>query len=60
MRSGARLEMINNDPNGLFELIYHGLKNQRYERKIYGMEEINELEIAKQYVDTAKKLRRIR
>ena len=56
MRSGARVEMINNDPNGLFEMICHGLKAQRYERRVLGLEAINEIDIAKEYVDSSKKL----
>jgi len=56
MRSGARLEMVNNDPNGLYEMIYHGLKAQRFERKVLELEDVNEIETAKEYIDTAKKL----
>ena len=56
MRSGARLEMINYDTEYLTEMIYHGLHEQRRAREMADIEYINELEIAKQYVDTAKKL----
>lgn len=56
MRSGARLEMINNDPEGLYDLISEGLKAQRHERELYDMEKINESEVAKEYVNTAKKI----
>jgi len=56
MRSGVRTEMINYDLNGLFEMICHGLKAQRYERRVLGLEAINEIDVAKEFVDTAKKL----
>ena len=56
MRSGARMEMAKNDPTTLTEVIYHGLREQRGQRALVGIEYINEMDIAKEYVDTARKL----
>ena len=56
MRSGARMEMAKNDPTTLTEVIYHGLREQRGQRSLVGIEYINEMDIAKEYVDTARKL----
>ena len=56
MRSGARMEMAKNDPTTLTEVIYHGLREQRGQRVLADIEYINEMEMAKEYVDTARKL----
>ncbi len=56
MRSGARMEMAKNDPTTLTEVIYHGLREQRGQRALVGIEYIDEMDIAKEYVDTARKL----
>jgi adenylosuccinate synthase len=56
MRSGARMEMAKNDPTTLTEVIYHGLREQRGQRVLADIEYINEMAMAKEYVDTARKL----
>lgn len=54
MRAGARVEMINNDPDILLELVYSGLIGQRGLREKFGLESINERQIANEYIEQAK------
>lgn len=56
MRTGARTEIIKNDPDELRRLVYEGLLAQRPLRIDAGLESINETTIADQYVASAKRL----
>lgn len=56
LRTGARAEMIKNDPGLLFEITYNGLIAQRQLREDAGLESIDEESIAKNYVEHALKL----
>lgn len=54
MRAGARVEMINNNPDDLLQLIYSGLVAQRVLREQFELDSIDELEIANEYLEQAK------
>jgi adenylosuccinate synthase len=54
MRTGARTEIIKNNPDELLSLVYEGLLAQRPLREAANLEPINEESIAKEYVESAK------
>ena len=56
MRMGCRMEIIKHDPDGLRELVLAGLMAQRAIREAAGIEPIDEVEVAKNYVEKAKRL----
>lgn len=56
MRTGARTELIKNDPEGLYELVYNGLVAQRPLRQDAGLGDIDEEKVAREYVECAKNL----
>jgi len=56
MRMGCRMEMIKHDPEALHLLVLEGLIAQRPLRDAAGIEPIDEEEVAKNYVDKAKRL----
>lgn len=56
MRNGLRVEYVKNNPNELFDLVYKSLLDQRSFREEANVEEINELEITKKYIDAAQKI----
>jgi len=56
MRVGARVEMINNDPNLLQSLVCEGLKAQRQARQELDLEPIDESEVAEQFLLGIRKI----
>jgi adenylosuccinate synthase len=56
LRAGARVELIKDNPDGLLELVHAGLVAQRRLRDEAGIEPINELDVAKDYVENARHL----
>lgn len=56
MRVGARVEMINNDPNLLQSLVCEGLKAQRQAREDLSLEPIDENEVAEQFLTGIRKI----
>lgn len=56
LRESARAEIIKNDPVKLLLLVSDGLKAQREIRSELGLPQINETEVAKEYVSAAKKI----
>ena len=56
MREGVRVESIDNDPEGLLELAYDSLVAQRDQREAIGLEPIDDMAVAKAYVESAKKI----
>lgn len=56
MRAGARIELINKNPKGLLTLVYESLVAQRLLRQEADLDPINELTMAKEYIDAAKKI----
>lgn len=56
MRTGARTELIKNNPDGLLELVYEGLLAQRVLREEAELEPIDERAIANEYIAQAKRL----
>jgi len=55
-RIGVRAEIIKNNPDELEDIIINGLHNQREQREYLGLERINEVDAAKEYVEKAKNL----
>lgn len=56
MREGVRAELINNDPQALFEAIERGLLKQRHERVEARLPNIDEEAVAYEYVEAAQRL----
>lgn len=56
MRVGARTELINNDLDALYELVLGGLQAQRELRDAAGLDEIDEEEVAMEYILSARLL----
>jgi adenylosuccinate synthase len=56
MRTGARTEIIKQNPGELLELVYEGLIAQRLLREEAGLDPIDEKSIANEYVENAKSL----
>jgi adenylosuccinate synthase len=56
MRTGARTEIIKNNPDALLSLVYEGLLAQKLLRDAAGLEPINEKLVAQNYVEKTKKL----
>jgi len=57
MRTGARTEMIKNDPKKLYDLILDGLMAQKPLREAVGLKNIDEEAIAHEYIKNAQLLR---
>jgi len=57
MRAGARVELINDNPEGLSDIVYEGLVAQRPLRQEAGLEPIDEAAVAKEYIENAKRIR---
>ncbi len=55
-RIGVRAEIIKNNPDELEDIIVNGLHNQREQRDYLGLDRLNEVEIASEYVTRAKRL----
>lgn len=55
-RLGLRAEEIKNNPGNIFDAIVMGLRHQKAERDMLGMPDLDEIDIAKEYVDRAKRL----
>ncbi len=53
MRSGVRMEIINNNPDKLAEIVAAGIKATNKKRKVAGLEPIDALVVTKNYVDNA-------
>lgn len=56
LRVGVRAEMLQNDPDGLKTAIYDALMTQKPLRVAAGLPEINERQVADEYVDSTKHL----
>lgn len=56
MRTGVRTEIIKNDPEGLFTLVWDALVEQRILREQAGLDAVDEKDIARQYVEKARHL----
>lgn len=56
MRVGARVEIIKNDPESLLNLIHDSLLEQREARYLAGIDQINEWNEARDYVESIKKI----
>ncbi len=56
MRAGARVELINDNPEGLLNVVYEGLVAQRQLRQKAGLESIDEATVAKDYVENARQI----
>jgi len=56
MRAGARVELINDNPEGLSDIVYEGLVAQRPLRQEAGLEPIDEAAITKEYIENAKRI----
>jgi adenylosuccinate synthase len=56
MRYGARTEEIRNDPEGLLETVFEALVAQRELREAASLDEIDEREVALEYIEAAKEI----
>jgi len=56
MRAGARVELINDNPEDLLTLVYESLVAQRRMRDEAEIEPINEMAVAKEYLENAQRL----
>ena len=56
LRVGARAEIINHDPEGLLKMIYAGLRSQREIRHSLNLPQIDECDVAEEYVTAALKV----
>ena len=56
LRIGARAEIITHDPQGLLTMVYAGLRSQREIRASLDLPQINECEVAEEYVAAAQKI----
>ena len=56
MRAGARVELINDNPEGLSGIVYEGLVAQRPLRQEAGLELIDKAAITKEYIKNAKRI----
>lgn len=57
MRTGLRMEIILGDLKSLRTAVYDALVAQRSERKVVGIEDIDEDQVADEYIEYAKKLK---
>lgn len=55
-REGIRAELISNDPDELFEVVYSALRKQRARRNRAGMKDIDENKVAADYVKKSSML----
>src|SRR5664279_3452287 len=56
MRAGARVELINDNPQSLYDLVYESLVAQKPLRDEAGLDPIDESAIAKDYVENTKRI----